>query len=418
VSTITEVQGKLEDRRAKLAAVFDEAGSDLDMSKVKSLEGDTTAKVEQIRAMNAEIDDFAKELEEFRGLEAISEKNAKRGEVDRTGRALAAAAGRGAGEEQQYEPKTLGELFVQTDAFKRKTGPIGPVADLGLGGRVSDMRATLFTETAGYAPQNIRTGKVVPFATRPIQVIDLIPGGTTIGNAVVYMEETTFTNSAAETAEGGTYPESALALTERSSPVRKIATFLPVTDEQLEDVDGIQNYIDNRLTFMLRQRLDSQILVGNGTPPNLTGILNVGGSLQTQARGADPAPDAVYKAMTLVRVTGRANPNGVVIHPLDWQGVKLLRTADGIYIWGNPADNAPDRVWGLTVALSDAITLHTALVGDFTFSELAMRRDIQVQISNSHSTFFIEGKQAIRADVRAALIIYRAAAFCTVTGLV
>jgi HK97 family phage major capsid protein len=86
------------------------------------------------------------------------------------------------------------------------------------------------------------------------------------------MEETTFTNSAAETAEGGTYPESALALTERSTPVQKITTFIPVTDEQLEDVPQIQGYLNNRLPFMVRQRLDLQILTGNGTTPNLRGL--------------------------------------------------------------------------------------------------------------------------------------------------
>ena len=211
--------------------------------------------------------------------------------------------------------------------------------------------------------------------------------------------------------------EAALALTEQSSPVRKIAVFLPVTDEQLEDEQQARGYINNRLPFMLRQRLDGQVLVGNGTAPNLRGFLNVVG-IQTQAKGADPVPDAIYKGMVLSRVTGRAFPNAVVFHPLDWQDVRLLRTADGIYIWGSPSEAGPARIWGLPVVESDAITQNTALVGDFAnFSELSVRRGIDVQVSNSHGTYFVEGKQAVRADMRVALVVYRPAAFCTVTGV-
>jgi len=234
---------------------------------------------------------------------------------------------------------------------------------------------------------------------------------------VQYMEETTFTNNAAETAEGGTYPEAALAFTEQSSLVRKIAVFLPVTDEQLEDVPQIRGYIDNRLPFMVRQRLDSQILTGNGTAPNLRGIYNVVG-IQTQAKGTDPVPDAIYKAIVKVETVGQAVANAVVMHPNDWQDVRLLRTADGLYIWGNPSDAGPERIWGLRVVRAQAATDGTAIVGDFAnFVQLAVRRGIDVQVSNSHSTFFVEGKQALRADLRAALVIYRPTAFCTVTGI-
>jgi HK97 family phage major capsid protein len=257
----------------------------------------------------------------------------------------------------------------------------------------------------------------VEFATRPIQVIDLIPGATTNQNAVVYMNETTFTNNAAEVAEGGSYPEAALALTEVSSPVQKIAEFLPVTDEQMEDVMGIQAYVNNRLTFMLRQRLDGQILTGDGTSPNLSGILDRAG-LQTQAKGADPTPDAIHKAITKCRVTGRATPNAVVLHSNDWQDIRLLRTADGIYIWGSPSETGPAMIWGLPVVLSEALTEGTGLVGDFaTYAQLSIRRNVSVLVSNSHSDFFVKGKQAIRADMRASLEVFRDAAFCSVTGI-
>jgi HK97 family phage major capsid protein len=185
----------------------------------------------------------------------------------------------------------------------------------------------------------------------------------------------------------------------------------------MEDVAQVQSYINNRLGFMVRQRLDSQILVGNGTAPNLSGILDRSG-IQTQAKGTDDVMDAIFKARTKVRVTGRATPTALVIHGNDWQDIRLTRTADGIYIMGNPTDPGPDRLWGLRVVESEALTEGTALVGDFAMhSGLAIRRNLTFKVSDSHSDFFIKGKQAIRVDMRCALQVYRETAFCSVTGI-
>lgn len=404
---LTEAQGKLDHARKQLADVFAEAGPELDMGKVKSIDGDSKAKVEWIKAKNAEIDEHAAKVEELLGVAKAAERVRDAGERGEEPKGVE----RGDGRERPAGRKSVGDLFVESQALKGKKGNVGPEAHLDI-----ELKS-LFDTTAGGTPETTRGPRLVDYVTRPIQLIDLIPGNTTSQAAVTYMEETTFVNNAAEIAEGGPYPESALGLEEKTSPVRKIGTWIPITDETLEDIPMARGYVNNRLPFMVRQRLDGQILSGNGTAPNLRGLLNTTG-IQTQAKGDDPTPDAVYKAMTKVKVNGLAMPNATVWHPNDWQEVRLLRTTDGIYIWGSPSEPGPARIWGLPVVENFGITEGTAVVGDFAnFCELVTRRGMDVQVSNSHGTFFTEGKQAIRADIRVAFVVYRPAAFATVTGI-
>jgi HK97 family phage major capsid protein len=279
-----------------------------------------------------------------------------------------------------------------------------------------DVKA-LFETTAGWAPETTRTGRVVDAVTRPIQITEVIPTSPTNQSAIVYMEETTLTLSAAETAEGAQFPESAFELTEQTSNVRKISHFVPATDEQLEDEPSAGGYLDRRMRFGLEQRLDFQILQGDGVAPNLEGIL-AHTDLQTYALAGEPALDAIHKGITLVNVTGRAVASAIMIHSNDWQAIRLVRTADGIYILGPPTEVGPRTLWGLPVVINEVNTENTALVGDFVnFIELRIKRGVTVKVSDSHDDFFVKGKQAIRADMRAALPIYRGAAFCEVTGI-
>lgn len=402
---LDEARTALDDLRTQQRAIFAEAGSEMDLGLVKCVTGGKDEVLATIRENEARMNDLGKEITDMEGLVKAAERvkeTPDAGESEHQGAASAPS-----------EHKSIGDVLMSSKAIKEKV----PGAHSGPESFLDIELKTLFETATGWTPETTRTGKVVDMALRPIQVTDLIPQTTTTQQSVVYMEETTFTNAAAEVAEGGAYPEAALALTEKSSPVRKIAVFLPVTDEQLEDESQARGHIDNRLPFMVRQRLDSQILSGNGTAPNLRGILNVVG-IQTQAKGTDPVPDAVYKALTKIRVTGRAFPNAVVMHPNDWQEIRLLRTADGIYIWGSPSEAGTARIWGLPVVECDALTEGTGLTGDFSnYSELSVRKGLSVQVSDSHADYFAAGKQAVRAQLRAALVVYRPTAFATVTGI-
>lgn len=268
-------------------------------------------------------------------------------------------------------------------------------------------------------PQSDRR-PLVPFAVDETTVGDLVLPGSTDSNVISYYEETTFTNAAATVAEGDSKPESALAFTERTETVRKIATWIPATSEFLEDNAGIRSYIEGRLRFMVEREEEDQLLNGNGTPPNISGILDR--SIQTiGSAGSDPTSDvdAIYRGITEVRTDGLAEPTAIVVHPLSWANIRLVKDDNNAYQGPGPfAPDVGERLWGLPVRVTPLIAEGTALVGAFRpFAQVFRKGGIRVVASTEHSTYFVENKVAILAEERLAFAVYRPAAFCTVTGL-
>jgi len=414
MKSVKELQEQVNAKRTEIANIYEGKATSVDGEARYDL---TIKELEDVRQKNRELDAIHIELEAARDADEMFKKNqAAIRESNRPATSLPMNRGdEGKSREPQREAKSLGQLFVESDQYKNRRGVNGLTVNL----PEFDFLAakTLMETSAGFAPQSIRTGRVVEYAHRRVMVTDIIPQSPIDQNAVVYMEETTSTNSAAERSEGGSAGESALAYTERTSPIREIATFLPVTEIQIEDVAQARSLVDNRLLAFLELRKETQIIAGDGNAPNLEGFLTKSG-VQSQALGSDPIPDAIYKAMTKVRATGMAEPSAYITHPNDWQTVRLLRTTDGIYIWGNPSEAGPERVWGLPAVITTAETENTGLLGDFQmYSELHNRRGANIKVSDSHSDYFIKGKLAIRADARVALTIYRATAFCKVTGI-
>ena len=395
---LKELNEKIPAKQKALHDIYEEAGTDLDMSKIKSLSGDSTAKVEALKALNQELADL---VAERKSLVEIQKQREQMDEETKAGMAPI-----------KNDPaplgKSLGAMIMESKAAKSH----GTAANLDV-----DLK-TLFQSSAGWDPEALRIGRVIEYPVRRLMVADYLPIIPTQQDTIRFMLETTFTNNAAEAAAGGAAGEAALALTETSDEVEKIAVFIPVTEEQLEDVPAAEAYLNNRLGYMVKARLDSQILNGDGSTPNLKGTLNIGGSLQTQAKGADPTPDAIYKAFDAIRVTGFAEPSVLFTHPNDWQTIRLLRTADGIYIFGNPQEPGRDIIWGVPVCSSTAVVENTMIAGDYTmFSALYLKRGITIEMSNGYSDYFVKGKFAVKATLRCAVVHYRTSAFCTITGV-
>ncbi len=323
--------------------------------------------------------------------------------------------------------KSVGEMLTESKAYKQ-------YVDNGVKGVDSHVETKTTLTTTGYPPESLRAPGILETALRdPNSVIGLFDQIQTSQNAYVYLEETTFTNAAAEAAEGAAAAESAIAFTERTESIRKIATFLPVTDELLSDVVGVQGYVNSRLSTMMRLRLDNQLMDGDGSAPNLTGVLNKSG-INSFAYGSYSGElgrlGQVYQAITEIRKDAFVEPDAIVLHPSDWLDIvtsvaDIATTTSGaaaknplFMVAGGFGDKVDPRLWGLKVVPSTVVNAGTALVGKFGGGDAAqviMREGIDLAVSDSHSDFFIKNQLAIRLTMRMGFAIYRPTAFCKIT---
>lgn len=417
--SLAQVREELATKQNELHKIFEEAGPDLDLAKVSLIYGDSDAKAAEIKRRNTELTELGQQVDRLALLETIGQKTEEQHKRAQEPAWRPDFPGSGgtttSGEPKPFRAHHLKQMLHESKNYRSFREGLLRSVTIDLPGADFKTLVTLSTINV----QADRRG-LVNMALEDRTVADLMVQGTTDNNAFEYYEETTFTNAATTVGEGVTKPESALGYTLRQETVRKIAHWIPATSESLADVSFLESQIRGRLAFGVQRVEEQQLLAGNGVGTNLLGLLNRTG-IQTQAKGADPTPDAVYKAMQLIRGAGGsgfAEPTAVVFHPNDWTDIKLLRTADGIYIWGNPSDEGPDRIWGLPVRQTTAMTQNTGLVGAFRPYSMVVRREgISITLSTEHSTYFVENKVAILAESRLGLEVDRPSAFATVTGI-
>lgn len=279
----------------------------------------------------------------------------------------------------------------------------------------------------GLVANDVRPG-VIEMRQRELMVLDLIPRLQTESDTVEYVEQTTFTNNAATVAEAtnttgtsGLKPESALAYEVKTEAVRTIATWIPVTNRMLADAPRTRGLINSDLLLMLGLEIEDQVVAGGGTGEDFTGF-TVKPGVNIQGKGADNELDAIFKGRTQVRVNGKGRPNAVLIHPNDWQAIRLARenasTATlGQYLMGPPSQVGAVTTWGIPVVESEAMTENTAIVADFNLCcALYDREEAAIRVGTIDDQF-VRNMQTILAELRAAFIIHRPKMVTKVTGI-
>ncbi len=258
---------------------------------------------------------------------------------------------------------------------------------------------------------------------RSLFVRSLIPVRKIDSDKAWWLRHSVATQNAAPVAAGALKPTSVYTVERIEQLVVTIAHVTEALDRALlSDFDQLVTFIDGQLRLGVLLAEEAQILNGDGLGVNLLGILNTPG-IQVQAIGGDSRADAIYKALTKVR-TAFFEPDGIVLHPNDWQDIRLAKTADGDYQTAPVTDEGVERLFGKPVITSPVIAEGTGLVGSFRIGATVWdREEARVTFTESGlgdaagQELFTRNQIRFRGEERIAFGVERPAAFTKLTGL-
>jgi HK97 family phage major capsid protein len=423
---LDEISGTIEAKRTEAQekfARFEQARDDFAKAgaDANNTESEEFKKAHEIHAEYGTVADEIKGLEQLR--DGVFSMLAAEGAAPSGPHSESIEAASPAGEGKKLD---VTERITSSDAYKKLKDSGALNTDSATIGHVplfkaseAELKALLVGTSSPFITPDREP--YVPQPKRPMKILDLITIGSTGVDSLEYARQKTWTNAAVEVAEAtalstGTKPEATIEFEKVTASVKTIAHWIPATRRALADIPQLQTIIDSQLQYGLQLRLENEIVAGNGSGENLTGITNTSGIL-TQARSSDTNEDALFKGITQLRL-GFIEPNGIGVHPINWQAMRLRKASTaGTYILGNPQAQVSESLWGLPVAVTAAFAEGTGVVADFSQAVFWLREGIQVLASDSHSDFFIKNLVAVLAEMRGAFGIPLPAAFCKVTEL-
>ena len=283
----------------------------------------------------------------------------------------------------------------------------------------SDIRAALTLTTAFPSLPTRRPG-IVPLLLENLQLLNLITFIPVTTETVEYVYEKTFTNAAVETLEAHAAGEGTIDLDVASTTVKWIPFTIPATRQILADESRMQSWIEQKIVYGIRDRLQRQIVNGNGIGPNLRGItatpniLTLDWTTDHTANKSDVLADVVHRAKTKVIVAtyGMYTPQTFILNPLDEEQIVLSKDKYGQYYFGGPQRDSAAPIWGMTPVSHPAIAEGSPIVCDIRGCEAYVREDITLSVTDSHEDHFVKGIVDFLASGRFGFAVTQPKAFC------
>ena len=248
-----------------------------------------------------------------------------------------------------------------------------------------------------------------------LSLVPLIPTLPTSATSVRFQRETINSgNRPAPTAEASASPEATISYADQNRAVETIRGIIPVTDQELEDVPFMEGLISQRMGDLVEASLQAQILEGDGTSPNLTGI-NDTSNVQTAT--AAHSADIDTRALNMINAIGEAAgaiegatdvgmADLVAMTPAHFWIIARAKDAQDRPLFSNWETGVPRSVLGIALVPCGGQDAAKQTVISRAHVELRVRRGLTVEIG-LNDVDFSQFTQSVRASIRAAMVVRR-----------
>lgn len=311
------------------------------------------------------------------------------------------------------EGKSFIDMIKGDDAYKALNQKSANRAEIEVTkSDLASMKEVKVTSAGIVAP--IYDPVIQPGIRQELRIRDLLTAIPVTGQQYTYFRELLHTRGAAPVAEGGTKPTSDVTFEPVTDRVKKIAVWMPVTEEALDDIPQMQGYIQELLRYDLKLEEENQILKGDGTGENLNGLMTQATVYDAAlTKAGDNSIDIVRRGIYQVRKQSKLSADGVVMSELDWMNIELQKDGENRYLFANLQGLVTPVLWGRPVITSDSMDEGDAdtggefLIANFARAAILFDRMTYLFKMGLINDMFIKNQIALLAEERLGLGVRR-----------
>lgn len=314
---------------------------------------------------------------------------------------------------QPGEGKSFIDMIKGDDSYKALSSNSANRAEIEVTkSDLAAMKEVKVTSAGVVAPVYDTT--IQPGIRQELRIRDLLTAIPVTGQNYTYFREKLHTRGAGMVAEGGTKPTSDVTFESATDRVKKIAVWMPVTEEALADVPQMQGYIQELLRYDLKLEEENQILKGDGTGENLNGLMTQATIYDAAlTKAGDTSIDIVRRGIYQVRKQSKLSADGVVMSELDWMNIELQKDGENRYLFANLQGLVTPILWGRPVITSDSMdegdedTGGEFLIANFARAAILFDRMSYLFKMGLINDMFIKNMIALLAEERLGLGVRR-----------